>query len=36
VTVTRENLVTSVVRDGFHAYDEIYRAIPPELRPARP
>lgn len=36
VTVTRENLVDTVIRDGQHSYDDIYRGVPDELRPPRP
>lgn len=36
VTVTRENLVQTVVTDGFHAYDDIYRGVPEQQRPPKP
>jgi D-xylose transport system substrate-binding protein len=36
VTVTRDNLVTTVVKDGFHPYDEVFRDVPPAGRPPRP
>ncbi len=36
VTVTRENIVPTVVKDGFHSYDDIYRDVPGELRPPKP
>lgn len=34
--VTRDNIVQTVVKDGFHNYDDIYRSIPVEKRPPRP
>ena len=36
VTVTRSNLVGTVVKDGFHTYDEIYAEVPEQMRPPRP
>jgi D-xylose transport system substrate-binding protein len=36
VTVTRDNIVNTVVADGFADYDEVFRGIPPEARPPRP
>lgn len=36
VTVTRENMIPTVVKDGFHSYDDIYREVPSELRPPKP
>ncbi len=36
VTVTRENLVETVIRDGLHSFDDVYRGVPEELRPPRP
>ncbi len=35
VTVTPENLQSTVIADGFHAFDEVYRNIPEAQRPAR-
>jgi len=35
VVVTKDNIVDSVVKDGFHGYDEIYSAIPADKRPAK-
>jgi D-xylose transport system substrate-binding protein len=36
VTVTRDNIVETVVRDGQVAYDDVYRGIPEDARPPRP
>ena len=35
VTVTRENIVDTVIRDGQAGYDEVYRGIPEAERPPR-
>lgn len=35
ITVTRDNIVPTVVKDGFHPYDEIYRDIPEAQRPPK-
>jgi D-xylose transport system substrate-binding protein len=36
VTVTRDNIVTTVVADGQVSYDDVYRGIPEAARPPRP
>jgi D-xylose transport system substrate-binding protein len=36
VTVTRDNIVDTVIRDGLSTYDAVYRGVPAELRPPRP
>jgi D-xylose transport system substrate-binding protein len=36
VTVTRDNIVDTVVRDGQAAFDDVYRGIPEAERPPRP
>jgi len=36
VTVTRDNIVSTVIADGQASYDEVYRGIPEADRPARP
>jgi D-xylose transport system substrate-binding protein len=36
VTVTRDNIVDTVVRDGQASFDEVYRGIPEAERPPRP
>jgi D-xylose transport system substrate-binding protein len=35
VTVTRANMADTVVKDGFHPYDEVYRGTPEASRPPR-
>jgi D-xylose transport system substrate-binding protein len=35
VALTAENMVQTVVRDGFHSYDDIYRGVPESRRPPR-
>lgn len=34
--VTKDNMVDTVVKSGFHTYDEIYGTLPAAKRPARP
>jgi len=36
VTVTRDNIVTTVIADGQAGYDDVYRGIPETARPPRP
>jgi D-xylose transport system substrate-binding protein len=36
VTVTRDNMLDTVVRDGQVTYDDVYRGIPDAQRPPRP
>jgi D-xylose transport system substrate-binding protein len=36
VTVTRDNILETVVRDGQASYDDVYRGIPSDQRPPRP
>jgi D-xylose transport system substrate-binding protein len=36
MTVTKDNLVSTVIADGFHPYDEVYRGVPDSERPKRP
>jgi D-xylose transport system substrate-binding protein len=36
VTVSRDNLVGTVVADGFASYDDVFRGIPEAARPPRP
>lgn len=35
-TVTKHNMVNTVIADGFHSYDSVYRSIPANQRPPRP
>ncbi|MEX0777155.1 MAG: substrate-binding domain-containing protein [Phycisphaeraceae bacterium] len=36
VVVTRDNMVQTVIADGFQSYDDVYRGVPIEQRPPRP
>lgn len=36
VVVTRANLLDTVVKDGYHSYDEVYDGVPADARPKRP
>ena len=36
ITVTRENLLQTVVKDGYHSYEEVYRGVPESARPKPP
>jgi D-xylose transport system substrate-binding protein len=36
VTVTKENMAQTVVKDGFHSYEEVYRGVPESARPKPP
>lgn len=36
VTVTRDNMVSTVIKDGLVSYDDVYRGIAPAARPPRP
>ena len=36
VVVTRENLLSTVVKDGYHSYDEVYAGLRADRRPRRP
>ena len=36
VALTPDNMVRTVVRDGFHSYDDVYRGVPEDRRPPRP
>jgi len=36
VTVTRDNIVSTVIKDGLVSYDDVYRGIAPAARPPRP
>jgi D-xylose transport system substrate-binding protein len=36
VTVTKENMVDTIIKDNFHPFDEVYRGIPEANRPPRP
>lgn len=36
IAVTRENLLATVVKDGYHSYDDVYKGVPDAQRPKRP
>ena len=36
IAVDKDNMVETVVKDGFQAFDQVYRGIPEEQRPKRP
>jgi D-xylose transport system substrate-binding protein len=36
IPVDRDNMMETVVADGFHTFDEVYRDIPVDQRPAPP
>ena len=36
IAVTRENLLDTVVKDGYHSYDDVYKGVPADRRPPRP
>jgi D-xylose transport system substrate-binding protein len=36
VTVTRDNILSTVVADGLATYDDVYRSVPEAARPPRP
>ncbi len=35
-TVDKDNMVATVIADGFQPFDEVYRSVPVEQRPAKP
>jgi D-xylose transport system substrate-binding protein len=36
IAVTRDNLLDTVVKDGYHSYDEVYKGVAADRRPKRP
>src|SRR5690625_1176586 len=36
ISVDKENLVETIIEDGFHSYEEVYEGIPEEDRPPKP
>lgn len=36
ISVTRDNMMETVVKDGFHSFEEVYRVLPPSERPKPP
>lgn len=35
VTVTRDNLMSTVIADGYHSYEDVYGNVPADQRPAK-
>jgi D-xylose transport system substrate-binding protein len=35
ITVTRDNLKSTVIADGFHSYEDVYSNVPADKRPAK-
>jgi D-xylose transport system substrate-binding protein len=36
VAVTKDNMLGTVIKDGYHSYDEVYKGVPADQRPKRP
>ena len=36
ISVGKENIIDTVIADGFHSYDDVYKNVPESERPARP
>ena len=36
VAVNKDNMIQTIVKDGFHPYDEVYRGVPDAQRPPKP
>lgn len=36
IAVTRENLMDTVIKDGYHSYDDVYKGVAAAQRPKRP
>ena len=36
IAVDKNNMVDTVVKDGFQPFDQIYRGVPEEQRPKKP
>jgi D-xylose transport system substrate-binding protein len=36
VMLTRENMMDTVIKDKYHSYDDVYKGVPADKRPARP
>ncbi len=36
VAVTKENMMDTVIKDGFHTFEEVYANVPVDERPANP
>lgn len=33
---TKDNMMETVIKDGFHSYEDVYGALPPDQRPPKP
>ncbi|WP_025950758.1 D-xylose ABC transporter substrate-binding protein [Geobacillus thermocatenulatus] len=36
IMVDKDNVIDTVIKDGFHSYDEVYKNVPEDKRPPRP
>ncbi len=36
ISVDKHNMVDTVIRDGFHSFEDVYRNVPENERPAKP
>ena len=36
IQVDRDNMIETVIKDGFHSYDDVYRNVPFDKRPPKP
>jgi D-xylose transport system substrate-binding protein len=36
ITVTKDNMIDTVIKDGFQTYEDVYRDVPPNARPPKP
>ncbi|KYD21909.1 MULTISPECIES: D-xylose ABC transporter substrate-binding protein [Bacillales] len=36
IMVDKDNLIDTVIKDGFHSYDDVYKNVPEDQRPPRP
>ncbi|UFJ40288.1 D-xylose ABC transporter substrate-binding protein [Brevibacillus humidisoli] len=36
IMVDKENMIDTVIKDGFHSYDDVYKNVPEDQRPSRP
>ena len=36
MATTKENMIDTVIKDGFHPYEAVYGALPPDQRPPKP
>lgn len=36
IKVGKENIIDTLIKDGFHSYDDVYKNVPENERPARP